>query len=89
MRRAHAAGPLGHRRATSRGSRAECADGDASGRQVSSECDGGPPVIVRTRGPRDLGSGRGPSSEERLEEAVELGLREDSGLGWRLDPLWL
>jgi hypothetical protein len=30
---------------------------------------------------QDLGSRRGPSSEERLEEAIELGLREDSGLG--------
>jgi hypothetical protein len=28
----------------------------------------------------------GPSSEERLEEAIELGLREAADLGWLLGP---
>ena len=82
MRRARAAGPLGHRRATCGRSRAESR---TVMRRAGVERLEGEPVILRPREHARLGCGL--SSEERLEEAIELGFREDSGLAWRLDPL--
>ena len=79
MRRAHAAGPLGHRHATAR-RRSPCwsrLDGEPlrHARRVWGHPEG------RTRGraprPRPPTPGEGRSSEERLEEAIELGLGDD------------